>query len=128
MNSPVEAMSLDPGDARRPLYYKKFEERVRNFCQRNVEDEFTIIELRAITYDYLNVVYRGLWVADDRYTLHTEKILDLESKYACALLEVNHHRMKAERYRCLWERTTFRRIRAAYNRFISYFQGTQDED
>ena len=74
--------SLDPKDGRRPLYYENFEERVRNYCQRNINDEFTDIELRAITYDYLNVVYRGMWKADERYALHEQAISDANDMVA----------------------------------------------
>lgn len=122
--------------SRRPLHYENFEERVRNYCQRNISDEFTEVELRAITYDYLNVVYRGMWKADDRYSLVEGTIRELKQQ-----LEINDEELidvKAQlnsakgvssRYRaaCLIlvnqrNKTISFKITKIFNNFKSYFK------
>ena len=91
-----ETINLDPGDARRPLYYNKFEDRARNFCNAGIKDEFTHQELVAIVYDYLNVVYRGIWQADDRYMLHVEEIKKLQIELDCKEVWLNHSLSKIQ--------------------------------
>jgi len=123
-------------NTRRPLHYENFEERVRNYCQREIRGEFTEIELKAIVYDYLNVVYRGMWKADDRYSLVEGTIRELTQQ-----LEINNEELKdrqgqlnvanahAAEYRRQYEylieqqiRSICYKVKKFFNNFKSYFQ------
>lgn len=114
-------VTLDPKDGRRPLYYENFEGRVRNFCQRNVNNEFTDIELRAITYDYLNVVYRGLWKADERYVLHERALKESQTEVAFIQTQKLSWESKAETYQQIYYSTLCYKLKTLLKRFNLWF-------
>jgi len=117
----------DPKDGRRPLYYEDFEGRVRNYCQRDVDNEFEPKELRAIVYDYLNVVYRGMWKSDDRFQLYEQTIAlseegknNLQDEVSHLLTENDCLSVKLNILTSKHERTICFKINGILNKLKSY--------
>lgn len=118
--------ALDTKDGRRPLHYKNFENRVRNYCQRDIKGEFTEVELRAIVYDYLNVVYRGIWKADERYALHENKLNEFDERHVVDLMLINNLETKNNILKFAYERTICFKTKLFFNKLKSCLTWSKD--
>lgn len=105
----------------RPLYYKDFERRVRDYCYGGRSD-FTDDELKAIVADYLNVVYRKQWKADERFIEHELALEGLRGENESLVIGTMIDKSTIRKITKLYEATICYKIKTAFNNFKSYFK------